>query len=103
VGGDTELAIRLYEQNTLLAESLYGVLQGLEVSLRNRIHAQLAAGYRRAEWWDAVNLEPEQRAMLRKAKDSPRPAKYGLLRSFDLSAVLDDAMKAFQCLCRKVG
>ena len=25
VGGDTELAILLYEQNTLLAESLYGV------------------------------------------------------------------------------
>jgi len=69
VGGDTELAIRLYEQNTLLAESLYGVLQGLEVSLRNTIHAELTAGHGQAEWWDAVKLEPEQRAMLRKAKD----------------------------------
>jgi hypothetical protein len=69
VGGNTELAIRLYEQNTLLAESLYGVLQGLEVSLRNKIHAQLTVGYGQAEWWDVVKLEPEQGAMLRKAKD----------------------------------
>ena len=69
VGGDTELAILLYEQNTLLAESLYGVLQGLEVSLRNKIHEQLAADYGQAEWWDAVKLESEQGAMLRKARD----------------------------------
>ena len=69
VGGNTELAIRLYEQNTLLAESLYGVLQGLEVSLRNTIHARLTAGYGQAEWWDVVKLEPEQAGMLRKAKD----------------------------------
>jgi hypothetical protein len=41
VGGDIERAIRVYEQNTLLAESLYGVLQGLEIALRNTIHAQL--------------------------------------------------------------
>ena len=69
VGGDTKLAILLYEQNTLLAESLYGVLQGLEVSLRNTIHEQLAADYGQAEWWDTVKLEPEQGAMLRKARD----------------------------------
>jgi hypothetical protein len=43
VGGERERAIRLYEQNTLLAESLYGVLQGLEIALRNSIHAQLTA------------------------------------------------------------
>lgn len=69
VGGDLGPAIRLYEQNTLLAESLYGVLQGLEVALRNVIHAQLAAGYGQPEWYDALKLEPEQVAMLRKAKD----------------------------------
>jgi len=39
VGGDSERAIQLYEQNTLLAESLYGILQGLEIALRNSIHA----------------------------------------------------------------
>jgi hypothetical protein len=70
VGADGELAIRLYEQNTLLAESLYSILQGLEVSLRNTVHAQLALDYGRAEWYDTLKLEPEQSAMLRKAKDS---------------------------------
>jgi hypothetical protein len=70
VVGDGELAIRLYEQNTLLAESLYSVLQGLEVSLRNTIHAQLALDYGRTEWYDTLKLEPEQSAMLRKAKDN---------------------------------
>lgn len=70
VGGDTELAVRLYEQNTLLAESLYGVLQGLEVALRNTIHVQLAVGCGQAEWWDTLTLEPEQASMLRKAKDT---------------------------------
>jgi len=69
VGWNTELAVRLYEQNTLLAESLYSVLQGLEVALRNTIHAQLASDYGRAEWYDTLKLEPEQNVMLRKAKD----------------------------------
>jgi hypothetical protein len=72
VGGDTERAVRLYEHNTLLAESLYGVLQGLEVALRNTIHAQLTIGCGQAEWWDALKLEPEQSSMLKKAKDALR-------------------------------
>lgn len=70
VGGNLERAVRLYEQNTLLSESLYGILQGLEVSLRNTIHAQLASDYGQAEWYDILKLEPEQSAMLRRAKDS---------------------------------
>lgn len=69
VDGSIELAIRLYEQNTLLAESLYGILQGLEISLRNTIHGQLASDFGGAEWYDVLKLEPEQVAMLRKAKD----------------------------------
>ena len=69
VGGNSELAIRLYEQNTLLSESLYGVLQGLEVAFRNTVHTQLASDYGRAEWYDSLNLEPEQAGMLRKAKE----------------------------------
>ena len=70
VGGDRELAVRLYEQNTLLAESLYGVLQGLEVALRNSMHEQLAAGHGRPDWWNAVGLEPEQATMLQKAQSA---------------------------------
>lgn len=62
------LAICLYEQNTLLSESLYGILQGLEVTLRNSIHLQLNAGYCRPDWYDVVRLEPEQLAALTKVK-----------------------------------
>ncbi len=69
VGGNIELAVHLYEQNTLLSESLYGILQGLEVALRNMIHSQLAADYGQPEWYDTLKLEPEQSAMLRKAKE----------------------------------
>lgn len=70
VGGDLGQAVRLYEQNSLLSESLYGVLQGLEVALRNTVNAQLASGYGRADWWDAIKLEPEQTGMVRRAKDA---------------------------------
>ena len=69
VDNDLGRAVRLYEQNVLLAESLYGILQGLEVALRNTIHAQLAEDYGQAAWWDAIRLEAEQLAMLRNAKE----------------------------------
>lgn len=69
-GGDTGRAVQLYEQNTLLAESLYGVLQGLEVLLRNSIHTQLASDYAQLDWWTTVRLETEQTTMLRKAKET---------------------------------
>jgi hypothetical protein len=72
VGGDSERAIQLYEQNTLLAESLYGILQGLEITLRNSIHAQLSAGFARPDWWRAVHLKPEQAMMLQSAQESLR-------------------------------
>jgi hypothetical protein len=70
VGGDSERAIRLYEQNTLLAESLYGILQGLEIALRNSIHVQLSVSFARPDWWNAVQLKPEQATMLRSAEES---------------------------------
>jgi hypothetical protein len=72
-GGELLEAIRLYEQNTQLSESLYGVLQGLEIALRNAIHAQLSVGFGRADWYEVLSLEPEQTAMmLRKAKETLR-------------------------------
>src|SRR3954468_4954863 len=39
--GDRLAGIRLYERNTYLSEALYGVLQALEIALRNKIHARL--------------------------------------------------------------
>ena len=68
--GDAELALHLYEQNTLLAESLYGVLQGLEIALRNVIHRQLSAGLGQPTWWDVLPMERPQALMVQGAKDS---------------------------------
>jgi len=70
VGGDRELAVRLYEQNILLAESLYGILHGLEVAMRNSIHSQLEASYGQPEWWKLIQLESEQASMLRNAQQA---------------------------------
>jgi hypothetical protein len=39
---NSERAIRLYERNTELSEALYGVVQGLEVTLRNAVHNALS-------------------------------------------------------------
>ncbi|MDQ2925024.1 MAG: Abi family protein [Acidobacteriota bacterium] len=69
-GGDVERGIRLYEHNLVLAESLYGILQGLEVVLRNSIHARLAQGLEMPAWYDLLFLQPEQAAMLKRAKQA---------------------------------
>ncbi len=55
--GDLERAIRLYEQNVALSESLYGILQGLEVALRNSIHLRLAADLQTLPWYDLLDLQ----------------------------------------------
>jgi hypothetical protein len=58
---DPWVAIRLYERNTKLSEALYGVVQALEVLLRNRIHSQMAKDTGAEDWYEKVAfLEPEQ-------------------------------------------
>jgi hypothetical protein len=62
--GDRWVAIHLYERNTELSEALYGVIQGLEVSLRNSIHNIMSADIGRDDWYDVVGLDqPEQDAL----------------------------------------
>lgn len=53
--GDRAAAIRLYERNTRLSESLFGVVQGLEICLRNAIHRALCSAYG-ADWYDHMNM-----------------------------------------------
>jgi hypothetical protein len=48
--GNLELAVRLYEQNTLLAESLYGILQGLEVAPSLQPVSASRSGGTRCDW-----------------------------------------------------
>jgi hypothetical protein len=66
--GDRWVAIKLYERNTELSEALYGVLQGLEVTLRNAIHNALTEGLGTASWYDKVVLEDSERDSLQEAR-----------------------------------
>lgn len=66
--GDRRKAIRLYEQNTALSEALYGVLQGLEITLRNSIHNVLRSDLGRDDWYDHFAFEPWEEDSIQKAK-----------------------------------
>jgi hypothetical protein len=66
---DRERAIRLYERNTELSEALYGVVQGLEVTLRNAVHNILAADHGQ-NWQDAIALEASEKSAVDEAKRS---------------------------------
>jgi len=72
MGGDAERAIRLYEQNMTLSEALYGVLQGLEVALRNAVHDQLTAGTGTVSWWKSIPLASEQQELIHYAEEALR-------------------------------
>lgn len=74
--GDLWIAIRLYERNTELSEALYGVIQGLEVSLRNAVHNVMANGTGAQDWYDKIGLEESERNSIIEAKDKviQRPA-----------------------------
>jgi len=72
-GGDTAQALRPYMWNTALSEALYGSLQGLEVTLRNKFHAQLSTRCG-ASWYEngAVVLRYAQQDQVTRAKDQLR-------------------------------
>jgi len=57
--------------NTALSESLYGPIQGLEVTLRNKIHQRLGDQFG-ARWYDEsrVGLQYAQRDQVSRAKQS---------------------------------
>jgi hypothetical protein len=55
--GDRNTAIHLYEQNTELSEALYGVIQGLEVTLRNSMDRILRSGIGFDNWYDHIQWQ----------------------------------------------
>jgi hypothetical protein len=69
--GDAEHALRLYVWNTALSESLYSPIQGLEVTLRNKIHDRLTSQFG-ASWYDdtRVGLQYVQRDQVSSAQRS---------------------------------
>ncbi|MGA9671843.1 MAG: HAD hydrolase-like protein, partial [Terracidiphilus sp.] len=74
--GDKWVAVRLYERNTEFSEALYGVIQALEVTLRNAIHNLLSEQLGGAEWYETFNLAESERKALEEAKKKvfDRPA-----------------------------
>jgi hypothetical protein len=66
--GNRNDAIRLYERNTELSETLYGVIQGLEITLRNSIHFNLQRGTGFEDWYDHVCLRGPEADTVRLAK-----------------------------------
>ena len=68
--GDRRIGILLYERNTELSEALYGVIQGLEVTLRNAIHNVVADQLGAKDWYDKVGLAASEVEAIDKAKES---------------------------------
>lgn len=57
-------AITLHERNTEVSEAIYGVIQGLEITLRNGIHQVLQREIGSVEWYNQIVLkEPENKAL----------------------------------------
>jgi hypothetical protein len=69
-GDDNRSVLTRYLWNMALSESLYPVLQGFEIVLRNSMHAALANAYRTEYWFDLTPaiLHPRQQAMVTEAK-----------------------------------
>src|SRR5262249_38153149 len=55
---------------TDLSEALYGVLQALEITLRNSMHRELTSHYGVANWFDRVGFLPAEANALGRAKQS---------------------------------
>jgi Abi-like protein len=73
-GGNFLAAIQMYEKNTDLSEALYGVLQALEITLRNSMHRELTSHFGVASWFDQIALLRAEAAALGRAKKSLRRA-----------------------------
>ena len=56
---DKEIGFTRYVWNMALSESLYPVLQGVEITLRNSIHNAVSRKYNSHDWFDYVLVEPE--------------------------------------------
>src|ERR1035438_9563708 len=74
--GDKWVAIRLYERNTEISEALYGVIQALEIALRNAIHNILSEQLGGPKWYETSIFAESEREALEDAKKKvlDRPA-----------------------------
>lgn len=70
-GQDVPRALELYEYNVQLSEILYGLLHGLEVTVRNAEHQALTASYGTPTWYDIAPLSAYWQDQLADAKAKP--------------------------------
>jgi hypothetical protein len=70
--GNLELALRLYKWNTTISESLYGIMQGYEVVLRNVSHEKLSTGLANEDWWTVASLRDRERDDIQDAEENLR-------------------------------
>lgn len=67
--GDKNRAVVLHEYNTEISEALFGVIQGLELALRNRIHGIMQKQTGSEKWYEQIHLEEPERAALLEANE----------------------------------
>lgn len=67
--GNRWIGIQLYERNIECSQALYGIIQGLEVTLRNAIHAVMTNAVGTQEWYDKVAWGAAELAAVQEAKD----------------------------------
>ncbi len=74
---DMEAAIRLYVWNTAISSAFYGVLQGLEVAVRNAMHRELSRQYG-ASWFDnpCVGIDDGGMRRIQSAKQELHRRRY---------------------------
>jgi hypothetical protein len=65
---DRRYALHLYQWNTDVSVSLYGLLQGFEVVLRNTFHEILSGAFARTDWYAVAALDAEGRQSVAKAR-----------------------------------
>jgi hypothetical protein len=58
--GNRKIGLLLYERNTEMSEALYGVIQGLEIALRNAIHNIISKIFGQADWYDSIGLNDSE-------------------------------------------
>ena len=73
-GNDVSRALELYEYNVQLSEVLYGLLHGLEVTVRNAEHHALTASYGTPTWYEIAPLSTYWQDQLVAAKVKPGAA-----------------------------
>jgi hypothetical protein len=73
-GANVPHALMLYELNVALSETMYGLLHGLEVSVRNAMDYRLKDSYVRDDWYEVAPLTPYWRDQVNNAKDKVRDA-----------------------------